>query len=129
VVGLDREPLDAAPPDGARVVIADVFEVDAAQLLGDLCAFDVVLSDMAPDTTGVRITDQARSEALVQRAVELAERLLAERGNFVAKVFQGPELPALRARVKRMFSRVDLAKPPASRRQSSELYLVALHRK
>src|SRR5262249_6612788 len=63
LVGLDRTPLDVQIP-GARVVVGDVFAVAPAELLGPLERFDVVLSDMAPDTTGVRSLDQARSEAL-----------------------------------------------------------------
>src|SRR5712671_6320008 len=67
VVGIDRDPLPA-PIDGARVLVGDIYKVTDADLLGDLAAFDVVLSDMAPDTTGVRATDQARSAALFEEA-------------------------------------------------------------
>src|SRR5262244_3476484 len=61
LVGLDRQPLDIVVP-GARVVVGDVMVVTSAELRGDLAGFDVVLSDMAPDTSGVRSLDQARSE-------------------------------------------------------------------
>src|ERR1044071_8940787 len=63
VVGIDRDPLPAVVP-GARVLVGDIYKVEDAELRGELTAFDVVLSDMAPDTTGVRATDQARSAAL-----------------------------------------------------------------
>jgi 23S rRNA (uridine2552-2'-O)-methyltransferase len=129
VVGLDREALAEPPPAGVRVLVGDVFDVDAAVLRGDLAAFDVVLSDMAPDTTGIRVTDQARSEALAERALDLADQLLGPRGHAVLKAFQGPGLAALRARAQRMFQRVEVCKPPASRKQSSELYLVGLGRR
>ncbi|MES1157559.1 MAG: RlmE family RNA methyltransferase, partial [Haliangium ochraceum] len=68
VVGIDRDPLPQ-PIAGTRVLLGDVFAVTDAELLGDLKAFDVVLSDMAPNTTGVRTTDQARSAALVEEAL------------------------------------------------------------
>ena len=94
------------------------------ELLCGLLAYDVVLSDMAPDTTGIRATDQARSANLVEEALLRAERLLAPLGAFVAKVFQSPEVDKLRKRMATHFSDVRLLKPEASRQQSSELYLV-----
>lgn len=126
VVGLDRDPLPQPIP-GARVVIADLFITTDAELLGELAAFDVVLSDMAPDTTGIRATDQARSAALVAEALARAERLLAPAGHFVAKIFQGPDAEAIRRRMKLCFGEVTLDKPESSRKSSTELYLVGRH--
>ncbi len=63
LVGLDREPL-RGDTSGARIEVGDVLTIDITKLKGDLSAFDVVLSDMAPDTSGIRSMDQARSEAL-----------------------------------------------------------------
>jgi 23S rRNA (uridine2552-2'-O)-methyltransferase len=79
---------------------------------------------MAPDTTGIRATDQARSAALVEEALARAERLLAPLGVFVAKIFQSPEVERLRKRLTARFAEVRLLKPEASRQQSPELYLV-----
>ncbi len=123
-VGLDRKPLDAPLP-GARVVVGDVFTVTDAELLGEERAFDVVLSDMAPDTTGIRSADQARSADLVKEACGRAERLLAPGGRLVAKVFQGPDVAVLRKALQARFGEVHLVKPEASRAASTELYLVA----
>jgi 23S rRNA (uridine2552-2'-O)-methyltransferase len=123
VVGVDRLPLPAPVP-GAHVMVADIFELSDEQLLCGLAAYDVVLSDMAPDTTGIRATDQARSARLVEEALARAERLLAPLGAFVAKVFQSPEVEQLRKRMGRRFADVRLLKPEASRQQSTELYLV-----
>jgi 23S rRNA (uridine2552-2'-O)-methyltransferase len=122
VVGIDRDPLPA-PIAGARVLVGDLFEATDAALLGELAAFDVVLSDMAPDTTGVRATDQARSAALFEEALARAERLLAPSGAFVGKIFQGPDLPAIRQRMAARFAEVRLIKPDSSRAQSIEIYL------
>ena len=122
-VGLDRAPLDT-PVAGARTVVGDVFTVTDGELLGDARAFDVVLSDMAPDTTGIRSTDQARSAELVKEALGRAERLLAPGGALVAKIFQGPDVASLRKRMQTRFSEVHLVKPEASRAASTELYLV-----
>ena len=122
VVGIDRAPLPA-PIAGARVVTGDIFVATDAELLGDLNAFDVVLSDMAPDTTGIRGTDQARSAGLFEEALARAERLLAPGGAFVGKLFQGPDLQALRRRMAARFSEVRIVKPDSSRAQSIEIYL------
>lgn len=123
VVGVDRDPLPQ-PVAGARFVLGDIYQLPDEALRGDLAAFDVVLSDMAPDTTGVRATDQARSAALVEEALGRAERLLAPGGRFVAKIFQGPDVEALRKRMAARFAEVKLVKPEASRAESTELYLV-----
>ena len=123
VVGIDRLPLPAPVP-GAKVIVADIYELSDEQLLSGLAAYDVVLSDMAPDTTGIRATDQARSANLVEEALARAERLLAPLGCFVAKIFQSPEVEVLRKRMARHFAEVRLLKPEASRQQSTELYLV-----
>jgi len=128
LVGLDRAPLDVAIP-GARVVVGDVFTVTASELRGELEAFDVVLSDMAPDTSGVRSLDQARSETLFERALEIAEEALAPGGHFVGKLFQGPAFRELLARCRAGFERVAMVKPKSSRAQSIEQYVVATGRR
>jgi 23S rRNA (uridine2552-2'-O)-methyltransferase len=128
LVGLDRQPLEVAIP-GARIVVGDVNQVSPTELRGDLAAFDVVLSDMAPDTSGVRSVDQARSEALFERALEIAEATLAPGSAFVGKLFQGPGFPALVARCRAGFDRVALVKPKGSRSESIEQYVVCLGRR
>jgi 23S rRNA (uridine2552-2'-O)-methyltransferase len=122
VVGIDRAPLPA-PIAGARAIVGDLFVTPDAELLGELPAFDVVLSDMAPDTTGIRATDQASSAALFEEALARAERLLAPGGAFVGKIFQGPDLQELRRRMAARFAEVKIIKPDSSRAQSIEIYL------
>lgn len=123
VIGIDRDPLPAAVP-GARVLVADLYATTDAELLADQAAFDVVLSDMAPDTTGIRGTDQARSAALFEEALGRAERMLAPGGAFVGKIFQGPDVQPLRKRMEARFGQVRLLKPEGSRAESAEVYLV-----
>jgi 23S rRNA (uridine2552-2'-O)-methyltransferase len=136
LVGLDRTAIGNVA--GARILVGDVMTIAPAELLGPLTAFDVVLSDMAPDTTGVRNLDQARSEALFERALELACLTLASGaaaapgkparrgGNFVGKLFQGPEFQALIKRCRGLFDEVKLCKPESSRQASIEQYVVGL---
>ncbi len=123
LVGIDRLPLKAGLPN-TTVVIGDVFNVTAAALRGELPAFDVVLSDMAPDTTGIRHVDQARSEGLFERALEIAGETLAPGGNFVGKLFQGPDWQRIIAECRRRFAQVKTVKPESSRSFSIEQYVV-----
>jgi 23S rRNA (uridine2552-2'-O)-methyltransferase len=123
LVGIDRTPLQTEIP-GARLLVGDVLAITPEELRGDLAAFDVVLSDMAPDTTGVRHLDQARSENLFERALDLSEALLAPGGSFVGKLFQGPAFPDLVKRCRSMFETVKIIKPKGSRQQSIEQYVV-----
>jgi 23S rRNA (uridine2552-2'-O)-methyltransferase len=136
LVGLDRAPIGAVA--GARILVGDVLTIAIAELLGPLSAFDVVLSDMAPDTSGVRNLDQARSEALFERALEIAVEVLAgprpagsgkaarRGGHFVGKLFQGPEFQTIIKRCRALFEEVRLCKPESSRQASIEQYVVCL---
>ncbi len=126
VVGVDRAPTQAIA--GAQLLCADLTETTALALvtaaLGGARA-DLVLSDMAPPTTGHAATDHLRILALAETAFDLAEQLLAPGGAFIAKVFQGGAEGELLARLKRAFAGVRHAKPPASRAESAETYVVA----
>lgn len=126
LVGADRFALEIAiPGPGLRQEVGDVFEMTPERLRGELAGFDVVLSDMAPDTTGVRMTDQARSEGLFAQALELATAVLVPGGHFVGKLFQGPEWNSLLLHCRRQFTVVRTVKPESSRRESIEQYVVA----
>jgi 23S rRNA (uridine2552-2'-O)-methyltransferase len=128
LVGIDRTPLDKPIP-GARLLVGDVFAVTPEELRGELDGFDVVLSDMAPDTSGVRSLDQARSEGLFERALEIAELTLAKGGHFVGKLFQGPDWQRLLKRAREGFGEVRTVKPAGSRKESIEQYVVAKNRR
>ncbi len=126
VVALDI--LEMEPVAGAEILRADMLAVDTpARLKAALGGpADLVLSDMAAPTTGHRATDHLRTVALLEAALELAEEVLAPGGAFVGKVFQGGATGDLLARIKRGFREVHHVKPPASRAESVELYLVAM---
>jgi len=115
-------------PIAGAVVLQGDFTDEAVQarLLAELGGkADLVLSDMAPNTTGHTATDHLRIVALAEEALEFALDVLGEGGAFVAKVFQGGAERAMLERLKRHFGAVRHAKPPASRKESSELYVVA----
>lgn len=115
------------PVEGAEVMMLDMLAPDAPDrveaLLGGQA--DVVLSDMAAPTTGHRSTDHLRTLALAEIAFDFACRVLAPGGTFVAKMFQGGAQGELLDRIKRAFAKVRHVKPPASRDESPETYLVA----
>jgi 23S rRNA (uridine2552-2'-O)-methyltransferase len=133
-----------AAAKGATVVAADVLEMEEisgvtffkADLTdADVPAMlkqalngpaDIVLTDMAAPTTGHRATDHIRTIALVEIALEVALDVLKPGGTFVGKVFQGGSSSDLLARLKKSFREVKHVKPPASRQESVELYVVAL---
>jgi 23S rRNA (uridine2552-2'-O)-methyltransferase len=125
VVALDLLPMDNLP--GATILQGD-FQDDAteAAVLAALGGFaDLVLSDMAPNTTGHGPTDHLRIMDLAALALDFAVKVLAPGGGFVAKVFQGGSEKAMLEQLRRHFTEVRHAKPPASRKESSELYVVA----
>jgi 23S rRNA (uridine2552-2'-O)-methyltransferase len=120
--------LEMEPLAGVHVLKLDMMAEDAPVAIRQALEgpADVVLSDMAAPTTGHRATDHLRTTALIEAALELASEVLAPGGAFVGKVFQGGAAPELLARLKKSFRDVRHVKPPASRAQSVELYLVAL---
>lgn len=119
--------LEMEPMPGVEIFHADLTDPEIpAQLKQALRgAADVVLSDMAASTTGHRATDHLRTIALLEAAVDLAEDVLKPGGIFIGKAFQGGATGDLLARIKKSFRDVKHVKPPASRAESVELYLIA----
>src|SRR5712671_5616197 len=119
--------LDIAPIPGVTVVRGDFREETVLQRLEDALAgkkLDLVVSDMAPNLSGVRATDQARSIDLCELALEFARVRLKPNGAFLVKVFQGAGYPEFLAAMRGVFIDVSSRKPGASRGDSSEMYLL-----
>jgi 23S rRNA (uridine2552-2'-O)-methyltransferase len=125
IIGMDIQEMD--PIEGAELMQLDIFAEDAIPLIQAALGgeADIVLSDMAPSTTGHKNTDQIRIAGLAEAAYDVAKQLLADDGIFIVKVFQGGAPPDLLAELKRDFRQVRHVKPPASRQGSPEMYLVA----
>ena len=125
VVGIDLLPTE--PIDGAIILQMDFLADDAPDRLREALGgpADLVLSDMAANTVGHPQTDHLRTMALVEAALEFAGEVLKPGGAYVAKVLAGGADNALVAELKRRFATVKHAKPPASRKGSSEWYVVA----
>ncbi len=128
VLAVDLKPLEVALPGHAHAQIGDVNALDA-EALGGPASYDIVLSDMAPNTSGQRHADQYRSFSLWMRALEVSDDMLREGGDFAGKIFQGPELEQARKAATERFREVRLIRPKATRQESYEVFLVGLGRK
>jgi len=126
VVGIDLQEMEAIA--GADLIQADFLDDDAPDRLKELLGgpADLVLSDMAASSTGHPQTDHLRIMALLEVAIDFAADVLAPGGAFVGKVLQGGTENQLLAALKRDFKTVKHAKPPASRSDSAEVYVVAM---
>ena len=126
IVGIDL--LETEPIVGAEFVCQDFTSDDAPDKLKTLLGgeADIVMSDMAANTTGHQQTDHLRTIGLVEAAYEFAKEVLCEGGIFIAKVFQGGAEGGLLADAKKNFEKTTHFKPAASRKESPETYFVAL---
>ena len=125
VFGIDLLPVDPMP--GATFLLGDFADPEMEKTLQALIGgkADLVLSDMAPNTTGHNATDHLRIAGLAELALAFANGVLSPGGGFIAKMFQGGSERQLLTTLKKSFSSVRHAKPPSSRKESSELYVVA----
>jgi 23S rRNA (uridine2552-2'-O)-methyltransferase len=124
VLGIDLQPI-APLPSPVKTWVADAFAPEMLDRLRAEGPFDVILSDLAPKTSGVRGTDEARSLALAERALDLARQVLSPSGSFVVKLFMGGGFEAFLRAFKQAFSRMKVVKPEASvARGSKEVYVV-----
>lgn len=125
-VGVDREPIRDLGKAWVRTAVLDLLSPDALERIRALHPgrFDLVTSDMAPRTIGVKVTDEARSLELARAALRIAGETLKLGGGLVAKVFMGGDFPAFRREVAARFGEVRVARPKATRESSYEVYVV-----
>jgi 23S rRNA (uridine2552-2'-O)-methyltransferase len=125
VVGVDLEPIE--PILGVVTIQADITKETTANLVKEALGgdADVVICDAAPNLSGTWDVDHARSIDLARSALAMAKRLLRPGGNFLVKVFQGDMFIEFLSEVRREFSSVSAHTPPASRKESAEMYIVA----
>jgi 23S rRNA (uridine2552-2'-O)-methyltransferase len=120
---VDLSPIGIALPPQAEFIQGDALSL-ANEDLARYAPYDVVLSDMAPNTTGSRITDQVRSAELFLRALAVAATLGAKGGAFVGKIFMSDELPAARAELRKHYAAERLIRPEGTRAISTEIFAV-----
>ncbi len=129
VVGVDLKPLSEKLPANAVVHTGDVFDENAGfwnQVAGQ---FDLILSDMAPSTTGSSSVDAARSFYLCEAALAVARKRLKPGGGFACKIFQGEEFEQMVAAVTDVFKQQKIFKPQSCRKASKEIYIIGMNRK
>ncbi len=125
IVSVDLQRPQTKWPDTVRFIQADVLELSVDDL-APVMAFDVVISDMAPKTTGMKSVDQARSVALSQAAVDLARNVLKNKGILFFKIFQGPEIETIFSELRQEYKTVRRFKPKSSRAISPEIFGLGL---
>ncbi len=126
IIALDLQAI--APIPGVTILQGDMTDPAVQQQVIDLAGgpVDVVLSDAAPFTSGIKVQDHARSMALAEAALQVARRLLKPGGHLVIKVFEGSDLAALLQETRRSFKSARLHAPDASRQESKETFIIAL---
>jgi 23S rRNA (uridine2552-2'-O)-methyltransferase len=129
VVGVDARKISVELPPHVQFFQADVFELSPADLHHFSKEFDVVLSDLAPATSGISSVDSDRCSVLFQQALALADDLLVIGGHFLGKIFQGSGFDASVQELKSKFRQVKGIKPRATRKVSKEIYLVAMDKR
>lgn len=131
VLGVDLNPVTVHLVN-AKFIEADLHDLNLEEIFkehGFLPQFDVVISDMAPKTTGIKNTDQARSLELCELALDVARRFLKPGGHFVCKFFHSGDFAGLRKKIQERFQKVEIVKPESTRAISKEIFFVGILRK
>lgn len=129
VVGIDLQRIDIDLPPRAQAIQGDITDTEAGWLEKIGREFDVVISDMAPATTGNKAVDAARSYGLCRAALDIALQALKPGGIFVCKIFQGPDFKAFEQDVRNGFSKIKNFKPRSSRKASKEIFVIGFGKK
>ena len=126
VVGVDLQPVSIEIPSNARVYKADILSINDEFFRSEGQDFNIIISDMAPATSGSKHVDSARSFNLCQAALSIAQNMLIPGGSFVCKIFQGEDFKAFSDSVKSSFNKTRIFKPQSSRKASREIYIIGL---
>lgn len=125
IIGIDKEPIKFKTSN-VKTARVDILDDNFLKMIAPFGRFDVILSDLAPATSGIKNRDQAQSQELAERALSVADTTLRRDGSLIVKIFQGPETAAFVQKLKKAFAAVHVYKPKASRDRSFETYIVAL---
>ncbi len=128
VLGIDLQPIQLTLPN-TMFIQDDLRKCDLEAILNAHQMpppVDVVLSDMAPKTTGIHITDQIRSLELCELALATADQLLRPRGSFICKLFQSDEFENFRSSLRKRFGKVEVLRPKSTRKESKEIFFICL---
>lgn len=126
IIGIDKKKINKLA-DNVKLIEGDVFDDKVIDKIDE--KVDVVLSDLAPNTSGNRDIDQYKSYELSDRAFKISVKLLKPHGNFLCKIFQSEYSDKLIKDIKKKFVRVHVIVPKATRKRSKEIYIIAKNRK
>lgn len=127
ITGIDLQRPDRIKSANFRFIKGDILAIDPAEALSrEKGKVDAVISDLAPQTTGIRIVDASRSMALAEKALEIAVTVLKKDGNFICKIFEGEDFKSLKDKTARYFAEIRTLRPSAVRKRSREIYLIGL---
>jgi len=129
VVGVDRTPVRLALPPHVTVITMDLADLSREAVRALSPQFEVVVSDLAPATSGVKDVDHQRSLTLARLSWDWARDFLPAGGHYLVKVFEGPDFPDFVSEVRPAFARIQIVKPAGSRRESREIYLLGVNLK
>ncbi len=127
VVGVDLSPIKFSSPN-VKTLQMDILDPTIIKTLQPFGWFDVIISDLAPRTTGIKTRDQSLSLELDRQVINLSQNLLRVGGDVIIKIFQGPDTKRFIRDIDKMFKTVHTYKPPASRDRSFETYIIALNK-
>jgi 23S rRNA (uridine2552-2'-O)-methyltransferase len=131
-VGVDLKPIEGFDKPNVITIVGDLFDPDLFQKIAQTskCAFfDVITSDLAPATSGIKELDAGRSYELNEEMLKLARKLLKPGGHLVMKYFPGAQEKLLHEHAKALFKQVPVFRPPAVRETSKEVYIIGLNRR
>ncbi|MBU0987895.1 MAG: RlmE family RNA methyltransferase [Proteobacteria bacterium] len=126
VVGVDLKPVTVNTPAHVRVYTADIFALHDEFFMSEGKDFNVVISDMAPATTGSKFVDNTRSFDLCSAALVMAQKVLIPGGSFACKIFHGEDFKVFSDSVQKSFKTLKIYKPQSSRKASREIYIIGL---
>jgi 23S rRNA (uridine2552-2'-O)-methyltransferase len=129
VVGIDLVPVTVNVPPHVRVYTGDILLMDDDFFKSIGTDFNVVISDMAPSTTGNKFVDSTRSFGLCLRALSISQMTLTTDGSFVCKIFQGEDFSTFIDSVRSIFKNHKIFKPKSSRKVSKEIYVIGFGKK
>jgi 23S rRNA (uridine2552-2'-O)-methyltransferase len=129
VIGIDLVPVKIQVPSHVKTYTGDILSMDEAYFSSLGQDFNVLMSDMAPSTTGNRLVDSTRSFNLCQMALTIAQSTLKTGGSFVCKIFQGEDFKQFSDSVKAVFNRHKIFKPQSTRKVSKEIYIIGFGKK
>lgn len=127
VLGIDLQPIRLTIPN-AKFIKADMRDLNLEKIFqenGFFKPFDLVMSDMAPKTTGIRVTDQARSKELCDIALSCALKYSQPGSHFIAKLFHSDEFERFRNDLKKHYEKVSILRPKSTRKESKEIFFIA----